>query len=177
VTGYVPPEGPPEGDPQYPYYPPNYGYGYGYYAYPQPEQRPSSVTTAAVLAFIVGGLLLLAGIVLFSGASLVSSLDDVEGTGSFTAELALDGFLDLLAAGLLIGGGTLLMGRQAYGRALYGVGAAIVVVESVYWMVRWTGDTRPFVLYALLFGALAVIGTWLAWTRTASTWLVSVSRR
>jgi hypothetical protein len=29
----------------------------------------------------------------------------------------------------------------------------------------------------LLFGALAVIGTWLAWTRTASTWLVSVSRR
>lgn len=170
----------PAGDPMYPPpepmpygYPPPYGYP-GYPAYPQPPRRPAVLTAAAVLGYITSGLLLLAGIMLFSGASAVASLDDVSNTGAFTAELALDGFLNLLAAGLLIAGATMLLSRVTTGRPLFTVGAALVVVESIYWMTRWGSefqDTTPFVVYGLLFGALAVIGTVQAWSRAGSGWL------
>lgn len=169
-------QGNPSGDPIYPPpSPPPAPYGYpGYrYGYPPPAPpRPSAVTASAVLGFVAAGLLVLAGIMLFSGASALSSLHNVANSARYTAELALDGFLNLLAAGLLIGGGTVMFSRRMHGRALYSVGAAIVVVESIYWIARWGGTVRACVMYALVFGLLVVIGSWLAWTRGARGWLI-----
>jgi hypothetical protein len=125
------------------------------------------------LAFVAGGLLVVAGIELFAGASMIASLDSILGT-NYTAELALDGVVDLAAAGLLIAGGVALLGGRPAGRSLYGAATAIVLVATLYWIARWGAavDTyAPFVLYGLMFSALVVIGVCLAWARDASAWL------
>jgi hypothetical protein len=175
----------PGGPYAYPYLPqPGYGPppGYGYpapgYGYPPPgDRRPGPLTAAAVLGYINAGLLILAAMILFSGASLISDLSDQDSTldpGSITAELTFDGFLNLFAGGLLIAGAVLMSTRRAAGRTLYSAGGAIVLIEVIYWLVRW-GDlvqnVSDLVPYVLLFTALAVIGLSLAWTAQGTRWL------
>jgi hypothetical protein len=181
----LPPEpGPPVPPYPDPYGPPNpYGYpylaGYGYPGVPPGRQRPGTLTAAAVLGYVNAGLLVIAGLLLFAGASLVNSLDDSSdgvNVEDFTAELTFDGFLNLLAAGLLIAGGVIMSARRPNGRLVYSLGAGVVVAEVVYWLGRWGSrieDISGVLVYGLLFGALAVTGAALAWTRDGTGWLSS----
>lgn len=156
-----PPQYPPPYEPPYPLYPP--------YAGPPPDPRPSAVLAAAVLGWIAAGLLVLAAGLLFFGAAF---LHGVEAGDGYVAEFSFDAIADVIAAGLLVAGGVALTGRSSGGRVMLSGGAAIVVLESVYWLARWTARTGGAVVgYALLFAALAVsclIGTWSA---PVSRWL------
>lgn len=153
------------------------GYGYGYPAVQPGQRRPGTLTAAAVLGYVNAGLLVIAGLLLFTGASIVDSVNDsTDGAGlaSFSTELSFDGFLNLLASALLITGGVLMSARRPNGRPVYAAGAAVVVIESGYWLARWgsrVNDAGGMVVYALLFGLLAGVGLGLACTRDGSNWL------
>jgi hypothetical protein len=162
-SGYPPPQGYPP--PGYPYaYPPGYGQ--------RPPGRPGSATAAAVLAYVAGGLLILAALILFSSADFANSLgnDLNTDTSSTTSELAVDGVINLIAAGLLIAGAVMLAGRKPRGRLLLATGTGIVVACAIYWITRFNayGGT---VFFALLFSALVVVGLALAHTAAARQWL------
>lgn len=168
------PQGPPPGYPGYGYGPPP-GYapppGYGG---PPGEPRPGTLTAAAVLGYVCAGLLILAGILLFLGASVVANLDNLSGAylGDYTFEFSVDGVVNLIAAGLLIGGSVMMAGRNPTGRLLYFVAGGIVVVETIYWLARWASRTDgAVVFYALLYAALVVVGMSLAATGGGSRWL------
>lgn len=187
MSSWPPPDGeptyptestPPTGHPPTTSYPPIYPYppvgGYGWF--PVPPSRPGTLTAAAVLGYVNAGLVSLAGIVLFTGASLVSDVDDSTGANhdSLTAEFVVDGFLNLIIGALLIAGGIWMCSRRSSGRVLYTVGGALVVAESVYWMVRWSNrlsDDVGLIVYALIFATIAIVGLSLAWVREANEWL------
>ena len=147
---------------------------YNAYGYPPPQldARPGSVVGAAVLGYVLAGLLILAGALLLFGASTINSFGNAfdSDTGSVTAELTFDGFADLVAAGLLIAGGVSLSGRNKRGRTMLAIGAVITIAECVYWLARTSADGGVFV-FVLVFGALAVISLVLALTGPVSQWL------
>lgn len=149
-------------------------YGYGYPpGYPSGNDRPGTIIAAAVLGYVTAGLLILSGSLLVLGASIVSDVE--RATGTFTdygTELALDGLLNMAAAGLLIAGAVMMTGRKAHGRTLLSVGGAIVLAETLYWLTRFSGlPENGFNVYAVLFAALSVIALSLAWTSGGSAWL------
>jgi hypothetical protein len=156
-----------------------YQAGYGYPGADSIARRPGTTTAAAVLGYVSGGLLVIAAMVVFTGASLVSGIDAAAvgvDLDRITAELSFDGFVNLLAAGLFIAGAVVMSMRRTSGRAMYSVAAVIVVIESVYWVSRWgplVQDAGGMAFYALLYGALAVVGTALAWTRDGTAWLTA----
>jgi hypothetical protein len=157
---------------QQPYGQPPPGYdAYGYPAQPG-DARPGSVLGASVLAYVLGGLLILAGTLLLFLTSAVNSLgnDFDSDTSGVTAELAFDGFADLLAAGLLIAGGVWLAGRHVRGRTMLAIGSGITLIECVYWLARTSAASGVFV-FVLVFGALAVISLVLAVSGPVSHWL------
>lgn len=140
----------------------------------QPEPRPASVTAAATLGWITAGLLLLAAGLLFFGAAFLHGIEagSPAATDGYIAEFTFDAIVDVVAAGLLIAGGVGLTSRNATGRLLLSGGAAIVVVEAVYWLARWTSRTDGGVVgYAVLFAALAAASAGCGWTRPVSRWL------
>ncbi len=158
--------------------PPPYAYPapppYPYYGYPPPVNRPSNVVGANVLAYIAAGLLLLAALLLFLGASIVNSLHDATTFDGFGTELAVDGALDVILAGLLIAGGVLLTNRQFTGRLLITISAVLCAGVGIYWAVRIPSGGIGF--YVVLFVSLPVIAAALAWTPSASQWLGSAQR-
>ena len=161
-----------------------YGYpppGYPGYAATAPSQRrPGTLTASAVLGYILGGLLIFAGILLFFGANAVSSFANSFGSsaGGYAVELVVAGVADVVAAGLLIAGGVSMTGRNPSGRRLYTAGAVVVLLATVYWIMRWATryNASPVVVYALLFAALAVVGLALAYAGEGSRWLGRASR-
>lgn len=174
--GYPPPPGYQQqgysGYAQYQGYPPQQPYG-GYPPYgPSGQRRPGSATASAVLAFVAAGLLIVAAIILFSGASATSDFGDSfnTSTGSATAELSFDGLVNLVAAALLIVGGVMLSGRKSKGRTLVAVSTAIVIASGIYWMAR-ANSYGGTVFFALAFAALVVIAASLAFTSTTRDWL------
>jgi hypothetical protein len=184
-SGYQPPGYPP-GYPAPGYPAPGYpapGYpapGYpapGYPRYPagyvSGPARPGTAIGAAVLGYISAGLLVLAGSLLLFGASFVSDVETAAGSGTdYGSELALDGFVNMIAAGLLIAGGVMLTGRNPNGRIMFSIGSGLVIAETLYWLVRFDGFTATgFVVYSVLFGALTVVGLGLAWAPGVSSWI------
>lgn len=166
---------PPWPYPPYPPYPPPLPYP----PYPVPpvraaDARPGTVTAAAVVGWVLAGLLLVAAGLLFFGAAFLRDFDAVNGTntGSYVAEFTIDALIDLVTAGLLIAGGLGLTNRNASGRTLFTVGASVVVVAAIYWLVRW-GDRSggAIVGYAVIFGAAAAVAVGLTWTGAAGEWL------
>lgn len=179
-----PPTGMHRPPPQYP--PPGWGEGYGPYGqypgYPPPygapyvprSTRPGNALAAAVLGYVAGGLLIIAGLLLFFGASFIANFDNYEGVshGQYVGELAVNGVGNLVAAGLLIAGGVNLTARGTAGRMLYSCGAALVVIETIYWLARWGGRSGgAVVVYAVIFGGLVVVGGALAWSSAVTKWL------
>ena len=167
---------PPYGTPPYggpPYAGPSYA-GQPYPGYPaMPEARPTGALAAAVLGWIAAGLLLLAAALLFFGAAFLRDIDTATAArDAYVAEFTVDAFLDLIAAGLLAAGGVGLMSRAAHGRVLLTGGGAIVVVEAVYWLIRWTSRSGGTVVgYAVLFAGLAVAAAAFAWSPSVTKWL------
>lgn len=158
--------GPPGWVPGWPTYPP--------YPAAQPDPRPSGVTAAAVLGWITAGLLLLAAGLLFFGAAFLHGIEAATGPASdyYVAEFTFDGIVNVVAAGLSIAGGVQLTSRSATGRLMLSGGAGIVLLEALYWLVRWTSRTGATVVgYALLFAALAVASMAYGWSRPVSRWL------
>ncbi len=190
--GYGQPAYPQQGQPGYGqqgYGQPGYGYGYPPqqqgYGYPPPYPpfpppypprpgRPGTVTASAVLAFVTGGLLIAAALLLFAGASVLNDMGNLDGTNTdpTTTEFTIDGVINLAAAGLLIAGGVMFSGRKLAGRLLVIAGDGVVVIASIYWLARYSSFSAT-IFYALLFGALAVVGASLAFSGTARAWLGS----
>lgn len=183
--------------PQQPYYPPHYGnpgaqpptqpgyppqYQYGYpYAYPYPpapppiigRRRPGTTTAAAIVGWITAGLLVVASTVLFASSSASNDLGNTFGVDtSWTSEFIVDGIIDLICAGLLVAGGIWLADRKPAGQMMLTVANLVVAADSVYWVARFDsyGGLLPF---AVVFGALAIVGTALAWTADTRRWLES----
>src|SRR4051794_17307809 len=100
--------------------PPPPGYP-GAYPAPWDTGRPVGVMGASVLAYIDAGLLILAGLLLLVGASAVDSFNQAFGSNDTNAavELATDGLVNLVAAGLMIAGGVLMETRSERGRLLF----------------------------------------------------------
>ncbi len=155
-------------------YPAGYGYAPSYAPLPPGERRPGTLIAASVLGYVSAGLLILSGLSLLFGASLVDTATQaLGGQNQYSSELALDGVVNFVAAGLLIGGGVAMITRNATGRILYGIANGIVVVEAIYWLARWESryNVGGFIVWAVMFMALAVVGVALAFTGECSRWL------
>lgn len=162
--GYAPPGYAPYG---YPGYPP-----YGYPPVPG-DARPGPATTAAVLAFVLSGLLILGGLLLFLGGAIAGDVENSFDSGTHIGlELALDGVANLVAGSLLIAGGVSLLGRKRNGRVLLSIGGGIVAALSVYWTVRFD-DIRSdsWTFDAALFLVLSVLTVCFAWSTPVGRWL------
>ncbi|MEO9138427.1 MAG: hypothetical protein ABI345_05110 [Jatrophihabitans sp.] len=165
------------GYPPQPYaaYPPQ---PYGYAPYPGAPQgpgRPGVATAAAVLAYVNAGLLILSGSFLLLGASIATDIErGYNNNTGLSSELGFDGFLNLVTAGLLIAGAVMMTGRKPTGRILLAVGNAVVLAEAVYWLTRFNGDEYRlggFIVYAVLFGALAILPLAFSFSGNVSRWL------
>jgi hypothetical protein len=150
--------------------PPPPGYP-GSYPPPWDTGCPGGISAASVLGYIDAGLLILAGLLLLIGASAVDSWNDAFGSNdnSITAELALDGLLNLLSAGLQIAGGVMMTGRSERGRTLFTVGGGLCIAAGVYWIIR-VHDVGV-AIWTIVFMALPIIALSLAWAAPATDWL------
>ena len=110
---------------------------------------------------------------LFLGASVVSSLRATVTADRFGTELALDGVFDVVLAALLITGGVLLGNRQVTGRTLITVSAALSAADAIYWAARLSSGGVGF--YVVLFVSLPTIAAGLAWSPSASQWLATAA--
>jgi hypothetical protein len=183
--------GPPQsaGPPAYPSYQGAYP---GYSSYPvqpvlplQPgaahapryPRRPGTTIASSVLAFVAGGLLILAAVVLFSSARFVHDIGEgwSSNTQSVTNELSVDGIINLCAAALLIPGGVLLLGGKAFGQSLVAIGSIVVVAATVYWVIRVQADYSGTIVFAALFGGLAVVSIALAYAPSSRAWITHVT--
>jgi hypothetical protein len=152
-----------------PGYPPGYP-GYGPYA-PAQAARPGVVVAASVLSFVVAGLLFIAALLLFLGASVVSGLSESLDRNSTTTitEILLDGLIDMISGGLLLAGGIVVLGRRANGRTLYSIGAGACIAAGIYWLVR--AHDSGVVPFFVLFVAPTVTGLVLLWLSSVTRWL------
>ncbi|HZZ97937.1 MAG TPA: hypothetical protein VFE19_13005 [Jatrophihabitantaceae bacterium] len=157
------------GQPYYQPYPPYPGWP-GYPPQPVLPQRSGTAVAAAVLSFVGGGLLIIAAAVLFGSARVVTDLFATDAT-TVSTELNIDGFVNLIAAALLIPGGVLLLGAKALGQTLVAIGSVIVVVATVYWVIRAQGEYSGALIFGVLFTALAVVGASLAYAPSSRTWI------
>ena len=186
--GQYPPQYPQQQYPQQPYpqqygqYPPQpgnpYAYPYPYpYPYPPPPGRPGTATAAAVLAFVAAGLLIVAALILFTGASIIHDIGDSvrSNTDPTTTEFSFDGIVDLISATLLISGGVMFAGRKAAGRTM------LATAAHRRGIVASTGShastpSAATVFDALLFAALGVIAIAIAPTTASSrAWLTAAA--
>lgn len=124
-------------------YPAPYGAPYGWPVPPPRPRRPGQVVTAAVLAFVQGGVVVLASLYLWFFASLADiALDGLPGASTPTTDaLATEGrvlaTVGLVSAVLLvIAGVAALNGRSRRVWLLVMVAHAVQVVLSGYWLVR-----------------------------------------
>lgn len=151
-------------------YPRPFAPAYSPYGAPA-RSRPGTALAASVLGYVDAGLLILAGLVLFFGASEIQSFDNTFGTdnGSVTTELIVNGLLNLVVAGLLIAGAVGLMQSARSGRVLLSVGGALCVAQAIYWLVR--AHRTETTVWVIVFMAMSAVMLALAWTRTVSAWL------
>ena len=107
---------------------------------------------------MAGGMLIVAALFLFAGASIISDIGNSlnQNTDPTASELNIDAIINLIAAALLIAGGVMLTGRKVVGRTMLTIGSGIVVACSIYWMVRFDSFGGG-IFYGLLFTALAVV--------------------
>jgi hypothetical protein len=187
TTPFEPPfdDSPIDPNPQYPSPPPSAGYSLppGAPAPPPPgypgssgaapwyDDRPPAIPAAGVLAYVDAGLLILAGLLLMVGASAVDSWNNAFGShdNSITAELAIDGLINMVAAGLQISGGIMIAGRSEGGRVLLTVGGGLCIAAGLYWVLR-VHDVGV-VIWAIVFVTLPIVGLSLAWSPAATDWL------
>jgi hypothetical protein len=171
------------GPPPYAGYPPAYGYP-GPWA---PPRRPGQLITAAVLAFVQGGLVLIASLYVWFFASVADLA--VQGTsGSFAPgpvdALATEGttlaIVQLVSFVLLVVGGIRALNARTRGAwRLLLVSHAVQVALSVYWAVRLSmifddvpgpDGEGPLVAFTVFFAAGPLVAIGLLLTRTVRAW-------
>lgn len=155
-------------------------YGGAYAPTPPGDRRPGTLIASAVLGYVNAGFLILMGFVLLTTSSIVHDLNRYNYNSSgLSGEFSLDAVLNMVAAGLLIGGAAVMTNRRVSGRTLYSAGTAIVLAESIYWMARWgTKNGQGYLnFYALMFAATALVGLGLAWFGGATNWFQRASPR
>ncbi len=140
--------------------------GYGYLA---PSDRPAGVLASAVLGYVAAGLLLVAALLLFLGASIVTSLDTTASGRDFRDELAVDGGLNMLIAGLLFAGSVVFYSRYSVGSVLMTIAAVLTLGAGIYWASR--RPTSGIGFYVAIFVVLPAVALALAWTPEATAWL------
>jgi hypothetical protein len=140
----------------YPQAPPAPAYQQGYGGMPQapqeygggPVARPGVVTAAAVLAYVQAGITTITTILVWLGIS-----QQLEGQMIFQLVLALGQTLGIV---LLIWGGIQAMGGK--GRTILLAGAALEIVLSLLWIVRFAAlDTGGIDFAENLKGGIIVI--------------------
>ena len=127
------------------------GYPPAGYAVPPAKPRPPGVVkAAAVLAYIQGGILVVAGIGLLSSSTTFS---DFGVKNRYTITVMIMSIVALLAGGLLLAGGV-----QAYNRkrVLMIAGSAISLGLSVWWIIRFE-FFGPVLVWSLLLAVLPVL--------------------
>ena len=125
--------------------------------------RPSTVTSASVLAYVESALLL------FVTLFLAAFADD---PGTDYSWIGLAAAANVVSAGLLIAGAVLITDRTAAGRILYCAGSAIVGVSAVWWATRWT-DGAAQVFAAGMFTILLIIGLAVLWAPESNRWFAT----
>jgi hypothetical protein len=156
--GYQPAGYPPPG------YPPP-GYGYPPPGYPPAKPgRPGSITAAAVLAFVQGGVVLVSGIFLLAAVSeftkRVSGFSGGEGEAwAVTIAVLLSGVL------LVVGGVRLLKGPSG----VVSAGCVVSLAISIYFLIR-TEFNGGVVGLALGYAVLPIIILCFALGGTARSW-------
>jgi hypothetical protein len=143
----------------------------GWYPPPWDSGRPAGLMAATVLAYIDAGLLILAGLLLLVGASAIDEWNNAFGGSgqSITAELTVDGVVNLVSAGLQIAGAVIMAGRNVHGRVVFSAGAGVCVATGIYWVLR-----RPdsdVLVWAIVLTAMPVIGLVMAWAPQSTAWL------
>jgi hypothetical protein len=163
----------------YPYAPPaNYGYpSIGYPGvpnsyYPQGDGRPGIAVAAAVLGYVIAGLLFLSGVVVLLGVSAVSDLNDGGGTSDGTSGFVVAGLANLLSGGFLVAGGVMITDRQRNGPMLLAIGAAICVVTGIFWLVQTSGVWG----WAFIYCVPTIIATVFAFSGSVTRWLNGAPR-
>jgi len=122
----------------------------GYGVLPAKPHPPGVVKAAAVLAYIQGGILVVAGIGLLSSSTTFS---DFGVKNRYTITVMIMSIVALLAGGLLLAGGV-----QAYNRkrALMIAGSAISLGLSIWWIIRFE-FFGPVLVWSLLLAVLPVL--------------------
>jgi hypothetical protein len=174
-----------------------YGYPPGGYGYPpgqsapwppapQRPRPPGQVIAAAVLAFVHGGLVLLASVYVLLFGSLAGIAADADpssapaGVQGLAGEALMVGFVQVASAVLLIVGGVLLLNTRKRRALIVLVAAfAVQVLLCLYWAVRLAalGEEIPgadpsgvFLAFALLFAAIPVVGLGLLLVGSGRRW-------
>jgi len=122
-------------------------------------------------------MLVIAGAILFQGASFFDDFgNDFDNAAG---ELAANGFANMLAGGLFIAGGVMLVGRKPLGRGLYLAATAITIILGLYWSFRWNdevgSDAAGLVFWALMFATPVIVGASLLSTAAVRRWLTPTS--
>jgi len=119
------------------------------------------LTTAAVLAFVLGGLYLIASLLYFAGGSIVSGFSATSG-----GALTLFGVVYLVLGGVLIWAGVLaLTGKDS--RILLGASGAAVAIEVLSWIVLF------FTATSIIYLALAAVIIALLLQPQSKQWLAA----
>jgi hypothetical protein len=147
-----------------------------YSVYPDPGLttggRPGQAVAAAVLSYVEAGLLILTGLILFSGSSAASDWSSRNGDDyGWGTQFALAGLGDLVAAGLLIAGGIICTSGKRLGRTLLGAGLAVCVVEAIFWMIRLNDDSGAIFPWAFFYLVLPILATSMSFAGSVSRWL------
>ena len=167
--------------PQYGY--PPYGYPYPGYGHPGPwgpvpprrPQRPGTVITSAVLAFVQAGVVLIASLYVWFFASVIDVLAEdnpaVFGSSRMNAlatEVGVLAIVQLVSVVLLVAAGIRALSARTRAAWLLTVAAhAVQVVLAVYWAVRLvtlmneapgTDSTGALAAVTIFFAAAPVVG-------------------
>jgi hypothetical protein len=185
-----PPYGqPPYGMPPYGGQPPAYGYPAPWLP-PRPPRRPGQLITAAVLAFVQGGMVLIASLYVWFFASLADLLaqQGQQGQGGTFSPATVDALategttlaiVQLVSFVLLVAGGVrALNARTRAAWRLLVAAHAVQVVLSIYWAIRLSmlldeagpDGGGPLVVFALFFAAGPVVALGLLLTGTVREW-------
>ena len=186
--------------PYQPYgYPPAYGYpGYGYPGPwgpvpPRRPQRPGTVITSAVLAFVQAGIVLIASLYVWFFASVIDVLAEdnpaVFGSSrmeSLATEVTVLAILQLLSVVLLIAAGIRVLSARTRAAWLLALAAhAVQIVLAIYWAVRLVtlvneapgaDSTGALAAVTIVFAASPVVGLGMVAAGSGRRWFESAHR-
>lgn len=131
---------------------------------------PGAGLAGVIIALVVAAMQLLAGLVLFIGASVLSGLAAPD-VGYSPTEFLLAGSGDLIGAAVLASGGGLLVRRRPAGRPVLAAGAGLTLLLAGYWSVRFPSAGTVF--WATIFVAAAALACVLVWQSRVSRWLAA----